>query len=144
MYQLTVVWENDQNLRLFKWKIGSSRRLNFCVCVVPSERVCLGVGRIAGFKHSWSSEFICPANLCWKCTQLPWGFLAPKRNHFDVLFIDAKKKCLPFKYVISHFNGIPPSIKQWTAQFCLLGFKLARDPEVLLVPLGVSCHLASG
>lgn len=63
-------------------------------------------------------------------------------NHFDVLFIDAKKD-LPFKFVISHFNGIFQSIKKLAPQYCLLSLKLAQDSEVLLVPLSVSCHLVS-
>lgn len=29
-----------------------------------------------------------------------------------MFYLLMQKKCLPFKYVISHFNGIPPSIKQ--------------------------------
>ena len=66
------------------------------------------------------------------------------KHHFDVLFIDARKMRLPFKYVISHFSGIFRSIKKRAARFCLLSFKLAQDSEVLLVPLGVSCRLVSG
>jgi hypothetical protein len=64
------------------------------------------------------------------------------KNHFDVLFIDAKKH-LPFKFVISHFNGIFQSIKKLAVQYYLHSSKLAQGSEVLLVPLGISGHLDS-
>lgn len=54
-------------------------------------------------------------------------------NHFDVLFIDSEKG-LPFKFVISHFNGIFQSIQKLAPQYSLLSLKLAQDSEVLLVP----------
>lgn len=110
------------------------------VHIVPGRKAASETGSTVVFQSGCSFEFIFTALLCLKLhmTSLdPWS-----NNHFNVLFINAKKD-LPFKFVISHFNGIFQSIKKLVPWYRLPNLKLAQDSEVFLVLLGVSCHLVS-
>lgn len=63
-------------------------------------------------------------------------------NHFDVLFIDAKMY-LPFKFVISPFNGIFQSMKKPAHGTVSTVLNWQEILKCDAVALGASCYLVS-
>lgn len=92
-YQLTMVWKNDQNLRPFKWKIGSRGGLSFCVCFVPSTRAYSGQEEWLGLdtaEHLNSYALLIYAENAHNFL----GFLAQKVTLMFYLLMQKKGACL--------------------------------------------------